>query len=130
GEIARDQSHHGRARDVDDEGAPGKSGAHAAGAGDVDQMAQTRAKPATDKDQQIAHRSMFHVSEVTRQTACAAGKRAAQGSKVSNERRQWDAAALWSSLGCHSGFDAYASPRNDGAQTLPNSSSTYSQLIR
>ena len=59
GEIARDQPHHGRARDVDDEGAPGKSGAHVTGAGDVNEMAETCAKPAPDKDQQIAHRSIF-----------------------------------------------------------------------
>src|SRR5207245_9536107 len=32
--------------------------------GEVDEMAQRRAEAATDKDQQIAHRSNFHVNEV------------------------------------------------------------------
>src|SRR4051794_95290 len=92
GEIARDQPHHGRASDVDDEGAPGKSGAETASAGDVDEIAERRAKPATDKDQQIAHRSIFHVSEVTRQTACAAPERSSQGSRTTPQRKRAAAA--------------------------------------
>src|SRR5436190_18705933 len=57
GEIAGDQPHHGRSRDVDDEGAPGKSGAYAAGADEVDEMAQARAKAAPEENPQIAHRT-------------------------------------------------------------------------
>src|SRR4029077_9055150 len=55
GEIAGDQAHHGRARDVDDEGAPGKARRHAARTQDVDEMAQRRAQSAADKNEDVAH---------------------------------------------------------------------------
>jgi len=62
-------------------------------------MAQRRAQAATEKDQEIAHRSNFHIGEIN--PACCFCRRwviLARIGKAQNERRQWDAAALYSGV--------------------------------
>src|SRR5262249_5819580 len=54
-EIAGDQAHHDRARDVDDEGAVRKGRAERFRSRHVHGVAQRSAKPAAEKDQEVVH---------------------------------------------------------------------------
>src|SRR5262249_12629050 len=69
-----------RARDIDDEGAVGKSGADAFGAGDVDAVAKRGAKPAAYKNQEIVeHAESVRCIRRRRFAACG---RLPQGAKT------------------------------------------------
>src|SRR6185437_5135466 len=93
GEIAGDQAHHDRARNVDDEGAVGKRRAKRLRGGHVHGVAQRGAKPAADKDQEVVHPALPVPKNPRLEQACAASTRWLQ-ERLTQKGRQRMAAAL------------------------------------